>query len=106
MGKHRRHGPSLTSSEEEDTSTGEDETLVNLSGSRSSSRRRASNPAAQHSAGPSPDPIVIDTPSPSHDPPPPVDPVIPTVTIYLAQNFSEKRPTTRMVPSAPFWFAS
>uniref|UniRef100_A0AAV1U6X4 Uncharacterized protein n=1 Tax=Peronospora matthiolae TaxID=2874970 RepID=A0AAV1U6X4_9STRA len=80
LGKQRRRGPGLTLSKGEDTSAGEDNTLAALSGSRSSSRLRASTPAAQTSAGPSPDPIVIDTPSSSRDPPPPVDTVIPTVT--------------------------
>uniref|UniRef100_A0AAV1UM38 Uncharacterized protein n=1 Tax=Peronospora matthiolae TaxID=2874970 RepID=A0AAV1UM38_9STRA len=80
LGKQKRRGSRSTSSEGEITSAGEDETLAALSGSRSSSLRRVSNPAAQPSAGPSPDPIVIDTPSPSRDPPPPIDPVIPTVT--------------------------
>uniref|UniRef100_A0AAV1TAX0 Uncharacterized protein n=1 Tax=Peronospora matthiolae TaxID=2874970 RepID=A0AAV1TAX0_9STRA len=80
LGKQKRRVPSSTSSEGEGTSAGEDETLAALSGSPSSSRRRASNPAAQLSAGHSPDPIVIDTPSLSRDPPPSVDPVIPTVT--------------------------
>uniref|UniRef100_A0AAV1VCE8 Uncharacterized protein n=1 Tax=Peronospora matthiolae TaxID=2874970 RepID=A0AAV1VCE8_9STRA len=80
LGDQRRRGPGLTSSEGEDTLAGEDETLAAVSGSRSSSRRRASNPATQPSAGLSSNPIVIDTPSSSRDPPPPVDPVIPTVT--------------------------
>uniref|UniRef100_A0AAV1U5G8 Uncharacterized protein n=1 Tax=Peronospora matthiolae TaxID=2874970 RepID=A0AAV1U5G8_9STRA len=90
LGKQKLRGPSSTSSEEEDTSVGENETLAALSGSRPSSRRRASNPAAQPPAGPSPDPIVIDTPSPSRNPPPPVGPFIPTVTkVSRADLFGE-----------------
>uniref|UniRef100_A0AAV1TLA8 Uncharacterized protein n=1 Tax=Peronospora matthiolae TaxID=2874970 RepID=A0AAV1TLA8_9STRA len=100
LGQKRRRGTGLTSFRGKDASAGEDETLAALYSSRSSSRRRASNLAAQPLTGPSPDTIVVDTPSPSRDTPPPVDPVIPTVNRDLAQTFSEKRPATQMVPSA------
>ena len=78
--KQKRRDPSSTSSEKEDTSEGEDATLAALSRSRSSSRRRSARSTSQPLSGSSPDPIIVDSPSPPHNRSSPAGRARPAVT--------------------------